>query len=112
MATIHATTRRRSRPLWHFRDTAGNTFGLTDLEYSIDGSTWYDFTVSVNGFASLGDGWYRVDLTSLLQNSTTLRPTANNNAVQVRRKSTGAIKKAMIEAQINVRTIIQAIAAL
>ena len=95
-----------------FRDTAGNTFGLTDLEYSVDGSTWYAFTVGVNGFASLGDGWYRVDLTALLQNSTTLRPTANNNAVQVRRKSTGAIKKAMIEAQINVRTIIQAIAAL
>ncbi|MCB0136473.1 MAG: hypothetical protein KDD75_15320, partial [Caldilineaceae bacterium] len=95
-----------------FRDSAGNTFGLTDLEYSVDGSTWYAFTVGVNGFASLGDGWYRVDLTSLLQNSTTLRPTANNNAVQVRRKAAGAIKKAMIEAQINVRTIIQAIAAL
>ena len=95
-----------------FRDSAGNTFGLTDLEYSVNGTTWYAFTVGVNGFASLGDGWYRVDLTSLLQNSSTLRPTANNNAVQVRRKSTGAIKKAMIEAQINVRTIIQAIAAL
>lgn len=95
-----------------FRDSAANTFGLTDLEYSVDGSTWYAFSVGVNGFASLGDGWYRVDLTSLLQNSTTLRPTANNNAVQVRRKSTGAIKRAMIEAQINVRTIIQAIAAL
>ena len=95
-----------------FRDSAGNTFGLTDLEYSINGTTWYAFSVGVNGFASLGDGWYRVDLTALLQNSTTLRPTANNNAVQVRRKSTGAIKKAMIEAQINVRTIIQAIAAL
>ena len=95
-----------------YRDSAGNTFGLTDLEYSVDGATWYAFTVGVNGFASLGDGWYRVDLTSLLQNSTTLRPTANNNAVQVRRKAAGAIKKAMIEAQINVRTIIQAIAAL
>lgn len=95
-----------------FRDTAGNTFGLTDLEYSVNGTTWYAFSVGVNGFASLGDGWYRVDLTSLLQNGTTLRPTANNNAVQVRRKSTGAIKKAMIEAQLNVRTIIQAIAAL
>ena len=95
-----------------FRDSAGNTFGLTDLEYSVDGSTWYAFTVGVNGFASLGDGWYRVDLTALLQNNTTLRPTSNNNAVQVRRKSTGAIKKAMIEAQLNVRTIIQAIAAL
>lgn len=95
-----------------FRDSAGNTFALADLEYSVDGSTWYGFSVGVNGFTSLGDGWYRVDLTALLQNSSTLRPTANNNAVRVRRKSTGATKKAMIEAQINVRTIIQAIAAL
>ena len=95
-----------------FRDSSANTFGLTDLEYSVDGSTWYAFTVGVNGFANLGDGWYRVDLTALLQNATTLRPLSSNNAVQVRRKSTGATKKAMIEAQINVRTIIQAIAAL
>jgi hypothetical protein len=95
-----------------FRDSGANMFGLTDVEYSVDGSTWYAFTVGVNGFASLGDGWYRVDLTSLLQNSTTLRPTSNNNAVGVRRKSTGAIKRAMIEAQLNIRTIIQAIAAL
>jgi hypothetical protein len=95
-----------------FRDSAGNTFGLADLEYSVDGATWYGFSVGVNGFTSLGDGWYRVDLTVRLQNTSTLRPAASNNAVRVRRKSTGAMKKAMIEAQINVRTIIQAIAAL
>jgi hypothetical protein len=93
-----------------FRDDAGNTFGLTDLEYSVDTSTWYGFTVGVNGFASLGDGWYRIDLTGLLQNTTTLRPLSGNNTLQIRRKSTGAIKKATIDAQLAVRTIIQATA--
>jgi len=93
-----------------FRDSAGNTFGLTDLEYSVDGSTWYGFTVGVNGFTTLGDGWYRVDLTALLQDSVSYRPLANNNALQVRRKSTGAIKKATIDAQMNIRTQIQSLA--
>ena len=93
-----------------FRDSAGNTFGLTDLEYSVDGSTWYGFSVGVNGFTTLGDGWYRVDLTALLQDSVSYRPLASNNALQVRRKSTGAIKKATIDAQMNIRTQIQSLA--
>lgn len=93
-----------------FRDSAGNTFGLTDLEYSVDGSTWYGFSVGVNGFTTLGDGWYRVDLTALLQDSVTYRPLASNNALHVRRKSTGAIKQATIDAQMNIRTQIQSLA--
>jgi hypothetical protein len=93
-----------------FRDSGANTFGLTDLEYSLDGSTWYGFAVGVNGFANLSDGWYRVDLTALLQDATTLRPLANNNNLQIRRKSTGSIKKATIDAQLGVRNIIQALA--
>jgi hypothetical protein len=80
------------------------------LEYSLDGSTWYGFAVGVNGYTSLGGGWHRVDLTALLQDSTTLRPLANNNTLQVRRKSTGAIKKATIDAQLGIRNIIQALA--
>jgi hypothetical protein len=94
-----------------YRDDAGNVFAATDLEYSLDGSTWYDFAVGVNGYAVLGDGWTRVDLTALLQDATTLRPTAANNLLRIRRKSTGATgKMATIDAQMNVRTIIQAVA--
>ena len=93
-----------------FRDSAGNTFGLTDLEYSVDGATWFAFTVGVNGFANLSGGWYRVDLTSLLQDATTLRPLANNNNLQIRRQSTAAVKMATIDAQLGVRNIIQALA--
>lgn len=93
-----------------FRDSAGNTFGLSDLEYSMDTMIWYDFAVGVNGFASLGDSWYRIDLTAFCQNQQTFRPLFSNNNLQIRRKSTGAIKKATIDAQLAVRTIIQATA--
>ena len=90
---------------------AGNTFALTDLEYSLDGSTWYAFNVGVNGYASLGDNRHRVDLTALLQNSTTLRPVAANNLLRIRRKSTGATGKAgTIKAQLVVVPTVQALA--
>jgi hypothetical protein len=93
-----------------YRDDAGNVFALADLEYSLDGSTWYGFAVGVNGYASLGGGWHRVDLTALLQDATTLRPLSNNNTLQLRRKAAGAIKKATIDAQLGIRNIIQALA--
>jgi hypothetical protein len=94
-----------------YRDSSSNVFAVTDLEYSLDGSTWYNFTVGVNGYTTLGDSWVRVDLTALLQNSTTLRPNNANNLLRIRRKSTGATgKMATIDAQMNVRTIIQAVA--
>ena len=94
-----------------FRDTAGNTFSLGDLEYSLDGSTWYFFIPGVNGYASLGGGWNRVDLTGLVQNPVNFRPVASNNLLQIRRKLTGtAGKKATIDAQMSVRSVIQSIA--
>ncbi len=106
----HTVTPSVSMTYGIYRDSAGNVFALADLEYSLDGSTWYGFAVGVNGFANLSGGWYRVDLTALLQDATTLRPLAANNLLRVRRKSTGAIKKATIDAQLGVRNIIQALA--
>jgi len=94
-----------------FRDVAANTFALTDLEYSLDGATWYGFAVGVNGYTTLGDNRHRVDLTALLQNSTTLRPLAANNLLRIRRKSTGATgKAATIKAQLVVVPTVQALA--
>ena len=94
-----------------YRDSPSATFALTDIEYSMNGSTWYAFTVGVNGYASLGDSWHRVDLTALVQNATTLRPLASNNKLQIRRKAAGSTgKRATIDAQMSIRTIIQAIA--
>ena len=93
-----------------YRDSAGNTFAVTDLEYSLDGTTWYNFATGVNGYESLGDGWYRIDLTTLLQAANSYRPKQANNLLRIRRKTAGATKKASIDAQLNVRTIIQALA--
>lgn len=94
-----------------FRDAAGNQFALIDLEYSLDGSTWYLFTAGVNAFEDLTGGWYRVDLTALLQDSTTLRPLAANNSLRIRRRLGGTpAKRVTIDAQLSVRTIIQATA--
>lgn len=97
-----------------FRDSAGNLFALADLEYSLDNSTWYAFTVGVNGFAVLGDGWIRIDITALISDvgiGGTFAPLQANWLLRVRRKSTGATgKKANIEAQLTVRSIIRAYA--
>jgi len=93
-----------------YRDSGANVFGLADLEYSVDGAVWFGFAVGVNGFTTLGDGWYRIDLTALLQEPVTFRPVSSNNALRVRRKAAGAVKKATIDGQLNIRTQIQALA--
>ncbi|MBP8294185.1 MAG: hypothetical protein KAX65_15520, partial [Caldilineaceae bacterium] len=88
----------------------GNTFALADLEYSVDGATWYAFAPTVNGYTSLGDGWYRIDITALVMAAGTFLPLSANNLLRIRRKSTGATgKMATIDAQMNIRSIIQAI---
>lgn len=91
-----------------YRNTGGE-FALSDLEYSLDTSTWYAFSGGVNGYVSLGSGWHQVDLTALLYDSTTFRPLSASNVLYIRRKAAGAIKKATIDAQLSVRNIIQAI---
>lgn len=94
-----------------FRDSVANVFALDDLEYSLDGTTWYYFITGVNGYVSLGGGWHRVDITELVQNPTTFRPLASNNLLQIRRKTLGATgKRTTIDAQLSVRSIIQSIA--
>ena len=110
-AHTHTVTPTITTTYGIYRDSTGNVFALGDLEYSVDNVTWYYFIPGVNGFASLGDSWYRVDLTALLQNASTLRPNNANNLLQIRRKTAGATgKRTTIDAQMSIRTIIQAIA--
>jgi hypothetical protein len=108
----HSVTAAIAAEYGIYRDSSSNLFDLEDdLEYSVDGATWYRWIPAVNGYATLGDSWVRVDLTDLLTDTDTLRPLSSNNAVQVRRRAAGATgKAAMINAQLNVRTIIQAVA--
>ncbi len=95
-----------------YRDASGDTFELNDLEYSVDGSTWYRFVPTVNGYTTLGDGWSRVDLTALLQEAGTLRPAQANNLLRMRARTdiTPVGKRATIDAQLTIRNIIQAVA--
>lgn len=63
-----------------FRETAGNTYDLAELEYRVNNGAW----VVLSGAVSLGDGWYRLDITPAIQDTDTLLPTANSNTVEVR----------------------------
>jgi len=67
-----------------YRDAGIETFALSDLEYSLDGLTWFRFLPAVNGYTTLGDGWTRIDLTALLQEPITLRPANANNLLRLR----------------------------
>lgn len=89
-----------------FREDAGNTFAITDLEYSVNGGSWAD----LSGATSLGSSWYQLDITSLVQNSTTFRPLQESNTLDIRKKSGAASKTASIDALLSVRNIIQTIA--
>ena len=93
-----------------FRDTAGNTFALADLEYSLDGTTWYGFSPGVNGYAFMGDGWNRIDITDLVSDTSvggSFTPLAANWLLRIRRKTAGALKKATIDAQLTIRCMIR-----
>lgn len=88
-----------------FRESAPNTYALTDLDYQVNSGGWLNCE---DDAVSAGDGWYQIDITSLVQNSTTFRPTAANNLLEIR--SLTADKTATIDAQLSVRNTIQAIA--
>ena len=88
-----------------FREDGANTYALTDLDYRVNGGSWLNCE---DDAVDAGDGWYQIDITSLVQNSTTFRPTAANNLLEIR--SLTVDKTATIDAQLSVRNTIQAIA--
>lgn len=63
-----------------FRDSAGNTFALADLEYQINSGAW----APMSGATSLGDGWYRLPLTNALVDAVTFYPLNKSNRVTIR----------------------------
>lgn len=108
-AHTHTVSMNHSHPVTYgvFRESGGNTFALTDLEYRVNGGSWAD----LSGATSIGSSWYRLDLTSALMNANTYRPNQESNLLEIRRKSAGATgKTGMIDAQLTVRNIIQGIA--
>jgi hypothetical protein len=89
-----------------FRDSAANTFGLADLQYRVNGGAWRALTTAV----SVTGGWWRLDITADVMDATTYRPIQENNLLEIGPVSSSVDKRAMIDAQLSVRNVIQAIA--
>ena len=85
-----------------FENAAGNTLAVGDLTITVNAGA--DLSASV---ASIGSGWYELDITSSVQSATTLRQVQDNNDLTF---GTAVAKNAQIVAQISVRSVIQAIA--
>lgn len=63
-----------------YRESAANTFNLADLEYQVNGGAW----AALTGATSLGDGWYRLELTAALCDTVTFTPNQLSNRISVR----------------------------
>jgi hypothetical protein len=88
-----------------FREVAGNTYGIADLEYRINSLAWQNLSTAT----SLPGDWYELDLTSQLVSTSIIgRPNQANNVLEIRATTPG--KTVTVDAQLTVRNIIQAIA--
>lgn len=88
-----------------FRADPADTFGINDLEYSVNGGAW----IALNTAITVDTGWYQLDITALVQNSTTFRPLLTSNHLDIRKAAAAASKTANIDALLSVRNTIQAI---
>ena len=83
-----------------YTDAAGNTFQLSDLTITVNGGS--DISGSVT---SITGGWYELDITNEVKDSTTLRPKQENNDVTF---STSQ-KRGQIKTDLTMVTAVQAI---
>lgn len=88
-----------------YREDIEETYTIDELFYRVNGGSILGLESAVTDF---GDGWYSLDLTSIIVDPTTFRPLQASNTVQFygSPSKTGAT----IDAQLTVRNIIQAIA--
>jgi hypothetical protein len=88
------------------------TFGIADLEFQVNGAGW----LALASYAKdLGDGWYLLDITSMVSDATTFRPKQASNTVQLRRKTSGSFGSrahCQVDTLLQVRNVIQSVAAL
>jgi hypothetical protein len=105
-AHTHDVTAAISAVYGIFREIAGNTYVITDLEYRVNGGSW----ANLSGATALSGSRYRLDLTALVSSTTTFRPLAEDNLLEIRKKAAAAASKTVaIRARLSVRNIIQAI---
>lgn len=86
-------------------ESGANTYAYSDLEWRVNG------TLVTESPTSLGSGWYSLDLTGYVVDAKGLRPAAAANVVAVAIKTASKIgKTCQVSAQIERRTVVQAIA--
>lgn len=88
-----------------YEDSGANTYAATDLEWLLNGSAVSGAAVATTG------GWYELDITTAVADGDTYRPLQAANAVTVRIKAASKVgKRCQVTAQVERRTVIQAIA--
>jgi hypothetical protein len=88
-----------------YEDSSLNTYAASAIEWLVNG------TLVTATATDLGGGWYSLDLTSLVADTTTFRPEQAANTLTVRVKTASKTgKRCQVTAQIERRTVIQAIA--
>lgn len=88
-----------------YEDSGASTYAATDLEWLVNGTAASGTPAATTG------GWYELDITADVADADTYRPTQAANAVTVQVKAASkAGKRAQVTAQIERRTVIQAIA--
>jgi len=75
-----------------YRESAANTYGLADLEYQVNGGAW----AALTGAVSLGDGWYRLEMTAALCDSVTFTPVTLSNRVSIRSQVAAASEETFV----------------
>jgi hypothetical protein len=88
-----------------FRESAANTFLITELQYRVNGGSWF----ALNTAVSAGGSWWQLDITALVIDANTLRPAQDNNLLEIGSASV-ADKRVSVDAQLSIRNVIQAIA--
>lgn len=88
-----------------YEDSGANTYAATDLEWLVSGVLVTEAAAAVDG------GWYAIDVTAYVADATTFRPQQAANTLTVRVKTASKTgKRAQVTAQVERRTVIQAIA--
>lgn len=68
-----------------YREDEDLTYTVGELEYRVNGGSWADLDTAED----VGDGWYALDVTNQVMDSTTYRPLQGNNIIEVRAASAG-----------------------
>lgn len=86
-----------------FRASLADTLDIDDLEFQINSGGW----TALNTATVLGSGYYEIDVTDDVINTTTLRPLSDNNLLEIRHDGADPGKTCMIDGFLKVREIIQ-----